>query len=42
MLRLLWKYDVTRHHLEPTLENAAKSFGYARALFPDLRDAFYK
>jgi FRG domain len=35
MLRLLWKYDVTRHHLEPTLENAAKSFSYARALFPE-------
>ncbi|NOT08067.1 MAG: FRG domain-containing protein [Gemmatimonadales bacterium] len=34
LLRLMFKYDVTRHHLFPTLENAAKAFEYAKALWP--------
>jgi hypothetical protein len=34
LLRLLFRYDITRHHLMPTLDHAASSFAYARALFP--------
>ena len=34
LLRLLWRYDITRHHIRPTLDNAAQAFKYARALWP--------
>jgi len=37
LLRPLWRYEITRHHLMPTLSNAAQAFSYARALFPHLR-----
>jgi hypothetical protein len=32
LLRLLLRYNVTRHHLMPTLDNAAAAFKYFRAL----------
>lgn len=34
LLRLLWQYDVTRHHLMPTLHAAGRAFASARALWP--------
>lgn len=36
LLRLLWRYEITRHHLMPSLTHAASAFAYARALFPSL------
>jgi hypothetical protein len=33
LLRLLRSYEITRHHLMPTLANAATAFQYDRALF---------
>ncbi|MFY4730442.1 FRG domain-containing protein [Nitrospira sp. BLG_2] len=33
LLRLLWRYNVTRHHLMPSLDHAALSFAYKRTLF---------
>jgi FRG domain len=33
LLIKLWRYDITRHHLMPTLDYAAKAFEYARTLF---------
>jgi hypothetical protein len=35
LLRLLWRYEITRQHLMPTLDNAARTYGYARAIFPN-------
>jgi hypothetical protein len=34
LLRRLYEFDVTRHHLMPTLENAAQMVPYTRKLFP--------
>jgi hypothetical protein len=34
LLRLLFQYDVTRHHLMPTLTNAARAVAYRRSLWP--------
>lgn len=42
LLIKLWRYDITRHHLMPTLDHAAKAFEYAQTLFlsdAELRDA---
>jgi len=36
LLRLLCRYEVTRHHLMPTLDHAARAFQYLQALFPSL------
>lgn len=36
LLRLLFKYRVTRHHLQPTLANVAEAFAYKKALWPNL------
>jgi hypothetical protein len=33
VLRLLWKYDVTRHHLMPSLSDAASAFAYNARLW---------
>jgi hypothetical protein len=33
LLRLLWRYDISRHHLMPTLANAASAMAYRRALW---------
>jgi hypothetical protein len=33
LLRILYDYDITRAHLMPTLDNIAKSFGYANKLY---------
>lgn len=35
LLRLLWRYDITRHHLMPTLGHAAQEVAYLRAIFGD-------
>jgi hypothetical protein len=32
-LRLLWRHDITRHHLLPNLTTAASAFQYLKALF---------
>jgi hypothetical protein len=37
LLRLLWRYNITRHHLMPTLSSAAHAFSYTRRLFTNLR-----
>ena len=34
LLSLLYRYDVTRHHMQPTFDNAAKAFAYRKALWP--------
>jgi hypothetical protein len=34
LLRLLFRYDVTRHHLMPTLATAAAAVGYRKELWP--------
>ena len=34
LLRLLRRHEITRHHLMPTLTDAARAFQYDRALFP--------
>lgn len=36
LLRLLFRYDVTKYHLFPSLEEAASSFSYNRKLFGNL------
>lgn len=37
VLQLLWRYHITRHHLMPSLENAAKAFAYQKDIFfPDI------
>ena len=33
LLRILFKMDITRHHLMPTLGNAAQTFSYLKGLF---------
>jgi hypothetical protein len=33
VLRLLWRFEITRHHLMPTLGNAARAVQYECALF---------
>lgn len=34
LLRIIYNYDVSRHSLMPTLDNAAKAFEYRSKLFP--------
>lgn len=34
LLRILYQHDITRHHLMPSLTNAARALAYKRALWP--------
>jgi hypothetical protein len=34
LLRLLARYEITPHHLMPTLDTAAAAFRYTRSLWP--------
>jgi hypothetical protein len=34
LLRLLFRYDATTHHLMPSLSNAAQAFAYRKSLWP--------
>lgn len=36
ILKLLWRYDITRHHLMPSLDNAAKACDYRVRLFKSI------
>lgn len=36
LLKILWRYEVTRHHLMPSLAHAASAFAYTRQLFGDM------